>query len=60
MKNLDIRIIVSDSGLKYTDIAEEMGVSRVWLSKLMRTNLTPENRDRILRAIKRLRGDGDE
>lgn len=60
MKNLDIRIIVSDSGLKYTDIAEEMGVSRVWLSKLMRTTLTPENRDRILRAIKRLRGDGDE
>ena len=60
MKNLDIRIIVSDSGLKYTDIAEEMGVSRVWLSKLMRTTLTPENRDRILTAIKRLRGNDDE
>jgi hypothetical protein len=51
MENLDIRILISESGLKYQDIAKHMKISRVWLSKLMRYPLTEDWRDRILSAI---------
>lgn len=60
MKNIDIRMAVSDAGLKYQDIAKQMGVSRVWLSTLMRHELTKENRERVLRAINELITDGAE
>ena len=54
MKNIDVRIIVDESGLTYIDIAKQMGISRVWLSNLMRHDLTMENREKILKAIKEL------
>ena len=60
VENLDIRIMVSESGLKYTDIARQMGISRVWLSKLMRYDLTTENREKILKAIRELKGERDQ
>ena len=56
MRNLDIRVMVAGSGLKYKDIAEVMGISRQYLSLLMRYDLTPKNRERILRAIEELKG----
>lgn len=58
MRNLDIRVMVSESGLKYTDIAKKMGISRVWLSNIMRYDLTPENHDRIMKAIRELKSGG--
>ena len=60
MRNLDIRVMVSESGLKYTEIAKHMGISRVWLSNLMRYDLTTENREKILRAIRELKGEKDQ
>lgn len=51
MENLDIRILVNESGLKYQNIAKKLGISRVWLSRLMGRKLTPEWRDKILSAI---------
>ena len=54
MKNIDVRVIVSESGLRYMDIAKQMGISRVWLSNLMRYDLTIENREKILKAIREL------
>ena len=54
MKNLDIRMIVSEKGLKYKDIADEMNVSRQWLSLLMGKDLTVDNKVRIMGAIERL------
>ena len=54
MKNLDIRMLVSDKGLKYKDIADEMNVSPEWLSRLMRNKLTIDNKVRIMEAIERL------
>lgn len=59
MKNLDIRIMVSEKGLHYKEIAEEMGVSRQWLSRLMRFTLTAENKARIMGAIEKLTGGGE-
>lgn len=55
MKNLDIRMLVSDSGLKYKDVADELNISPEWLSRLLRNNLTPENKIRIMGAIERLK-----
>lgn len=54
MNNLDIRMIVSEKGLKYKDIAKEMGISREWLCRLLRGELTPENKIRVMRAIDNL------
>lgn len=54
MKNIDIRIAVSDAGLKYQDIASKMGVSKWWLSKMMRNEMSKKNRERVLRAINEL------
>lgn len=55
VKNLDIRMIVAENGLRYKDIAKVIGISPEWLSKLMRETLTIENRLRILGAIERLK-----
>lgn len=60
MRNLDIRVMVSESGLRYIDIAKQMGISRVWLSNLMRYELTTENREKILKAIRELKGERDQ
>ena len=54
MRNLDIRVVVSEAGLKYTEIAKRMGISRVWLSNLMRYELTTKNKERVLKAIEEL------
>lgn len=51
MKNLEIRLLVSDKKLKYKDIADEMNISREYLSRLMRRDLTLDNKVRILEAI---------
>ena len=55
MENLDIRLLVKESGLTYRAIAKEMGIHYGSLSRLMRKPLSPENRIRILTAIDRLR-----
>lgn len=60
MRNIDIRVMVSESGLRYTEIAKQMGISRVWLSNLMRYDLTTDNREKILRAIRELKGESDQ
>lgn len=54
MKNLDIRITVAGEGLKYTKIAEVMGITPVYLSRIMAKELKPSMRTRILNAIDEL------
>ena len=55
MENIDIRLAVADSGLTYKAIAKEIGIHRCSLSRLMRTQLSPENRIRILTAIDQIK-----
>lgn len=55
MENVDIRLLVSDSGLTYKDIAKEIGIHRGSLSRLMSRQLSPENRIRILTAIDQIK-----
>jgi hypothetical protein len=54
VRNVDIIIMVSELRLRYIDIAKQMGISRQYLSLLMRYELSPENRERVLRAIREL------
>ena len=59
MKNLDIRVLVSEKKLRFTEIAAQMGISANWLSTLMRYELTDRNRARILTAIEVLTRERD-
>lgn len=54
MKNIDIRLVVSDKGLTYKKLAAEMGISHEHLSRVMSKELKPNMRTRILNAINEL------
>lgn len=54
MKNLDIRMLISEKGLKHKDIAKEMGITPEWLSRLLRYDCNSSDRERIIKAIKLL------
>ena len=58
MKNIDVRMIISDSGVTYKAVARQMGISRGWLSRLMRFELSPANRKRILGAVQEIKEEG--
>lgn len=51
MKNFDIRMTVSEKGIQYKDIAVVMGIRKESLSRMMRSELTPDQRSRIQYAI---------
>lgn len=51
MKNLDIRQLVTENGLRYKDVADELNIRPEWLSRLLKNDLTPENKIRIMRAV---------
>lgn len=57
MRNLDIRIMVSENHIRYKDIAEKIGISATWLSTQMRHDLSPVMRERIIKAIMELKDD---
>lgn len=52
--NEDLRLEIFKSGLSYREIASEMRISPVWLSRAMARKLTPEMRRRINVAIDEL------
>lgn len=58
MENLDIRLLVRDSGLTYRQIAKALGITHWYLSKLMGKPLSVKNRIRILDAIGELTSEG--
>ena len=51
MKNLDIRMTVSEKRIHFKDIAVILGIRPESLSRMMRNELTPEQRSRIQYAI---------
>lgn len=60
MKNIDVRVLVSESGVTYKAIAAELGITPEWLSRLMRFTLTAENKARITAAVEKLKGETDD
>lgn len=55
MRNLNIRILVRENGLTYKRIAQQIGISQEWLSRLMARKLSDENRERIIAAIEAIK-----
>lgn len=52
--NLELRLKIDKSGLTYKQIAKELGITQQWLCRLMKKDLSPNNRIRILMAIDRI------
>ena len=51
MKNVDLRIRISEAGLKYKDIARTLGISPEYLSRLMSMPLSEKKRREISMMI---------
>lgn len=51
MKNIDLRFLISDKGIRYKDIAVVMGIRKDSLSRLMSKELSEKSRERIMCAI---------
>ena len=58
MKNIEVRMMVSDAGVTYKAIAKELGITNTWLSAIMRYELSEFNRERITQAVKNLQAGG--
>lgn len=54
MKNLDIRMIVTASEIKYKDIAAEMNITKQYLSHMMANDISLSKREKILKAIEHI------
>lgn len=52
--NSDIREMVFKSGIRYRAVADEMGISPVWLSRVLAKPLTAKMYKRIISAMERL------
>lgn len=59
LENIEIRRQVAEARLHYKDIAKQIGVTPVHLSRCMRYPLKPEMYVRVVAAIFDLRGSGD-
>ncbi len=54
MKNQSIRDLVYHHNLTYRQIAEHIGISREWLSRLLSEDLSEKNRLRVQTAVDEL------
>lgn len=57
MENLEIRLLVSEAGLHYRDIAKTMGISPIYLSRILRKPLSDYHRKKILEAVNKMMGE---
>ena len=60
LNNLDVRLFVEQQGVTYKQIAKEIGISQEWMSRLMRKDLSPGDKLRILKAVQRLKEKEEE
>lgn len=54
MANSDVRAAAVSSGVRLWRVAEELGIADASLSRKLRRELPPEEKERILNIIKRL------
>ena len=55
MNNLEVRELIERKRLKYYEIAERLGVNSTTLSRWLQTELTPERKTKVLKAIKSIK-----
>lgn len=51
MKNMDIRIAIANKRLKYYEVAEACGISECTFSRWMRSEMSPERKKKVQKAI---------
>lgn len=54
MNNLDIRKAIETSNFKYWQVANKLGMTDGNFSRMLRIELTKENKERVLNAINEL------
>lgn len=54
MNNLDIRKAIETSDFKYWQVANKLGMTDGNFSRMLRIELTKENKERVLNAINEL------
>ena len=57
MQNQDIRLKAKCNGVKLWQIAEALGITDASLSRKLRHELTPEDKERVMQIIQRLKGE---
>ena len=55
--NIDIRKTLEEAGLKYYMVAKEYGLSDGNFARLLRYELSPEKKSKILAIINKLKGE---
>lgn len=54
MANKEIRCALINNGLKQYQLSDELGIAEATLSRKLRKELSPEEKQKILAAIERL------
>lgn len=54
MKNIDVRQAIAESRFKHFEVAESLGITENSFSRLLRKELPPEEKQKIIDAIERL------
>lgn len=52
MKNVEIRMMIQQSGFRFYQVAEKLGISESYFSRLLRDELSPDWKQRIIDVIK--------
>lgn len=60
MNNLDIRKAIEESEFKYWQVANKLGITDGNFSRLLRVELRVEDKQKILRAIEKLKEEREE
>lgn len=60
MNNLDIRKAIETSNFKYWQVANKLGMTDGNFSRMLRIELTKENKERLLNAINELKEEREE
>lgn len=60
MNNLDIRKAIETSNFKYWQVANKLGMTDGNFSRMLRIELTKENKERVFNAINELKEEREE
>lgn len=55
MANLEIRVLLEKSRIRHFELAKELGIADTTLSKRLRYEVTPKQKQEIIEAIERIK-----
>ena len=55
MNNIEVRQLIERKRLKYYEVAECLGINVSTLSRWLQTELTPERKTKVVKAIKSIK-----